>query len=133
MSEEQDGIIVIYDGDCPFCSQYVKMTRLRESVGTVQLLNAREPHPAVTRVIAEGFDLNDGMAAIYRGKIYHGHHCLNLVAGLTTTSGLFNRLNSVLFRNRRAAQVLYPWLRGGRNLTLRALGRSKIAQNPGGN
>lgn len=134
---QAEGIVVIYDGDCPFCSQYVKMTRLRESVGKVVLVNARDPDLEVQREVQRvtnlGFDLNDGMAAVYRGQIYHGHHCLNLIAGLTTASGPFNRLNALIFRNKRTSQFLYPLLRAGRNATLRALGRSKIPATTSGN
>ncbi|CAN0407117.1 unnamed protein product, partial [Scytosiphon promiscuus] len=33
--------VIVYDGECPFCSQYVKMLRIHESVGTVRLIDAR--------------------------------------------------------------------------------------------
>ena len=38
---------IVYDGECPFCTQYVKLMRLRETVGIVKPLNAREDHPVV--------------------------------------------------------------------------------------
>jgi predicted DCC family thiol-disulfide oxidoreductase YuxK len=37
---------IVYDGECPFCTQYVKLMRLRETVGIVKPLNAREDHPS---------------------------------------------------------------------------------------
>ena len=131
-ADDAPGIVVVYDGDCPFCSQYVRMTRLRDSVGAVALINAREPHPAVQQVVDAGFDLDEGMAAIYRGEIYHGHACLVLMAALTSPSGAFNRLNALSFRHKGVARVLYPWLRAGRNVTLRLLGRRKLADGDGG-
>ena len=33
---------IVYDGDCPFCSRYVKLVRLREALGSVDLVNARD-------------------------------------------------------------------------------------------
>ena len=41
-------------------------------------------------------------------------------------SGVFNRLNYWMFRSPRVASVLYPMLRGLRNLLLKALRKSKI-------
>ncbi|MFT5932039.1 MAG: putative DCC family thiol-disulfide oxidoreductase YuxK, partial [Hyphomonas sp.] len=41
------GTFIVYDGDCPFCSEYVKLLRLRDAIGPVSLVNAREDHPAV--------------------------------------------------------------------------------------
>ena len=31
----------IYDGDCPFCSKYVRLIQLKNTVGDVELINAR--------------------------------------------------------------------------------------------
>lgn len=122
------GITIIYDGDCPFCSRYVEMVRLRESVGDVRLVDARDPDAAawLTAVRLRGLDLNDGMVAIYLDQYYHGDECLHLLAGLTSDSGLFNRINSFVFRSRTVSRYLYPVLRAGRNATLAALGREKL-------
>ena len=38
---------IVYDGDCPFCSRYVALVRLREAVGQVVLANARDGGPVV--------------------------------------------------------------------------------------
>ena len=38
---------LVYDGDCPFCSAYVRFVRLRDAVGTVHLVDAREGGPVV--------------------------------------------------------------------------------------
>ena len=57
---------------------------------------------------------------------YHGHDCIHMLALLSTPSSAFNRLNAARFRAPRAARLLYPVLRTGRNAALRLLGRSKI-------
>ena len=33
---------LVYDGDCPFCSRYVQLLRIREAVGPLRLVNARD-------------------------------------------------------------------------------------------
>jgi predicted DCC family thiol-disulfide oxidoreductase YuxK len=117
---------IVYDGQCPFCSRYVKLVRLRESLGQVRLVNAREGGPIVEELQRAGVDLDEGMALKLDGRLYHGQDCIHMLALLSTPSSAFNRLNAALFRSPRAARLLYPVLRTGRNTALRLLGRSKI-------
>jgi predicted DCC family thiol-disulfide oxidoreductase YuxK len=43
-------LTVIYDGECPFCANYVRLYRLRQLVGRVQLVDARGNDPVLQRV-----------------------------------------------------------------------------------
>ena len=52
---------IVYDGQCPFCSRYVQLLRLRESLGRVELVNARHRGPIVDEVVRAGLDLDEGM------------------------------------------------------------------------
>lgn len=126
-NENSTGLIVVYDGDCPFCSRYIKLLKLREAIGTVELINARSGNLIVNELHHAGYDLNEGMVAKYGDKIYHGADCVHVLALLSTDSGLFNRINSIMFRSKILSRILYPVLRLGRNATLRLLGRLKIA------
>ena len=121
-----DSITVIYDGECPFCSAFVRMTRLREAAGEVRLVDARSMSGAVRRVLAAGYRLDDGMAVIFDDRIYHGDEAMTVLASLTTRSGLFNRIVRILFRSPRLARVIYPPLKMGRAATLRLIGRRKL-------
>lgn len=122
----QKAITIVYDGECPFCANYVKLLRLRDAVGPVRLVDARSEDPAVKRVADAGYDLDDGMALIDGETIWHGQDCINRIALMSTSSGVFNRINAAVFRSPRASKALYPVLRGGRNLALKVLGRKKI-------
>lgn len=122
-----DELVIVYDGECPFCSRYVRLLRLRESVGTVRLVDARFGDQLVAELQRSGYDLNDGMVAVYAGRTYHGADCVNLLALLSTDLGVFNRLNAAIFRSAILSRTLYPALRFGRNLTLKLLGRRRIA------
>lgn len=120
---------IVYDGDCPFCSRYVKLVRLRESVGTVKILNARDGGPLVAEILAAGLDLDEGMVLAMDGQFYHGDDCIHRMALLSSPSGPFNRFNRAIFRSPTASRLLYPVLRAGRNSVLRLLGRSKIGNS----
>lgn len=117
---------IVYDGQCPFCSRYVQLVRLRETLGPVQLIDARKGGPQVDKVRQAGLDLDEGMVLKLNGRLYHGADCINMLALLSTPSSGFNRLNAALFRSRTASRLLYPVLRAGRNAVLRLLGRGKI-------
>ena len=89
-------IAIVYDGDCPLCSTYVTMTRLKNAVGTPTLLNARE-RPDLATALARGASLDTGMAVYYQGQIYTGGEAMHMLALLTTPVGFANRLTAALW------------------------------------
>ncbi|WP_428407368.1 DCC1-like thiol-disulfide oxidoreductase family protein [Hyphococcus sp.] len=105
---ERPEIYVVYDGECPFCSAYVRMVRLREAAGNVRLLNAREPHPLVEELKAKGYDLDEGMALKIGDAIYHGPDVMNRLALMSTQSGFLNRLHLWIFSSRAARSSSIP-------------------------
>lgn len=124
----EDGELwIVYDGECPFCSSYVTLYRLRERTGKVHLIDARSGHPLVDEVRSRGLDLDEGMAVMFQGRLYHGAGAMNMLAILGSDGGIFNRVNGALFRHPRLARLLYPVLVRGRWIALRLLGRRLIA------
>lgn len=117
---------IVYDGECPVCSAYVRFLRLKSTAGPVDLINARDGGVWVDRVRAEGFDLDEGMAMYYGGRWYHGADCVHMLALMSSPSGVFNRLNAAIFARPGLARMLYPTMRAGRNLLLKILGKSPL-------
>ena len=126
MSRPDTELWVVYDGECPFCSSYVRLYRLREVAGRVHLVDAREPHPVLDEVRARGFNLDEGMVVKAAGHFYHGAEAMQILAILGAGAGLFNALNRAIFRHPRLARALYPWMVRGRLATLRLLGRRPL-------
>ena len=116
------GIDIVYDGECPFCASYVTMTRLKASVGEVRLFDAREGIPDWGRA----YDINEGMLARHEGRIYYGADAVRALAVLVEPHDLWNRINRTVFGHPTLARAFYPLMRFGRNVTLRALGRTSI-------
>ena len=121
-----DGLSVIYDGACPFCASYVRLSLLREATGHVRLLDARDEPDLCRELKSRGFDLDDGMVVIYEGRVYHAADALRLLAKLSTQPTVIAKLARALLGDHARARRVYPILRAGRNLTLRVLGRRPI-------
>ncbi len=128
--QTQKGAVIVYDGQCPFCSTYVSMLRLRDSVGAVQLIDARSADPVVSELQDKGYDLDEGMVLLYGGRIYYGADCVNRLALLTTQSGFFNRISASVFRNESLSRQISPVLKFGRSVALRLLRRKRISGGP---
>jgi predicted DCC family thiol-disulfide oxidoreductase YuxK len=105
---------IVYDGDCPFCSRYVALLRLREQ-HDVRLVDARK-NPAFAAQY--GLDLNAGMIVDLDGNVFHGARAISVLSRL---SGTISPL-----RSEWIARAVYPLLRFGRNVSLKVLGRSRI-------
>jgi predicted DCC family thiol-disulfide oxidoreductase YuxK len=119
-------MVVIYDGQCVFCSAYVRLIRLREAVGRVALIDGRNDGVAELMARELGLDLNEGMLVLHHGRSYYGSEAMNILSLLTTRSGLLNRAIASVFRSPTLARMLYPVMRLGRRVTLALLGRSPI-------
>lgn len=122
--------MLFYDGDCPFCSAYVRYIRVREAVGELTIINMRKEDAPLESIIERGFDLDEGMVLKLGDSYYHGDDCIHMLALLSSPSGVFNKINALVFSSRKRSRILYPVLRSGRNLTLMLLGRRKIRRSP---
>lgn len=117
---------LIYDGECPFCSAYVRFLRLREAFGDIQLVDARTDTALVADLKSKDIDLDEGMVLQIGDQVYHGADCIHVLSLMSGESGLFNRFNGWVFRSPTRSRFLYPILRAGRNAALAMLGRRKI-------
>lgn len=123
------GDFLLYDGECPFCSAFVKMQRMRAAGIRLKLLDAREEPELVSAFYHKGLDVNEGMIMRLGDTVYYGGDVMNMVALMTGPTGFFNRILGVAFSNRRVSLFLYPFLRAGRNATLALIGKKKIEQH----
>ena len=122
----KDEAWLIYDGECPFCNAYVSYLRVRDSIGILHLVNARDGGAIVEEIHRANIDLDEGMVLKFGNRFYHGADCIHMLACLSSPSTLFNRVNAAIFQSRSLSFLLYPILRAGRNFVLRILGRREI-------
>lgn len=120
------GIFLVYDRQCPVCDAYCRLVRVRPSSGTLHLIDARAPSAIMDEITAAGLDIDEGMVVRMDGRLHYGSAAISALARHGARSGIFNRLNSVVFGSQRAARAIYPLLRACRNLLLKCLGRTRI-------
>jgi predicted DCC family thiol-disulfide oxidoreductase YuxK len=130
ISRPPEPALVVYDGECIFCRNFARLLRLRDSVGPVELLDARSGDPRVLAYQRQGYDLNQGMLFVWQGRVYHAAAAMQMLAALTTPVSWFNRLAAALFSRPVPARLLYPVLNGGRMLTLLLRGKGLIKLPP---
>lgn len=126
--ELKGDVYFVYDGDCPICTTAAHALRIREAVGPLHLINAREgaDQPLVKEVTALGYDLDEGMVIKFAGRYYHGANALGIMALLGSEVGWFNRINGLLFRFKPVATLLYPPMRATRNALISIKGIPKL-------
>ncbi|WP_108810623.1 DCC1-like thiol-disulfide oxidoreductase family protein [Sphingorhabdus sp. Alg231-15] len=117
---------LVYDGECPFCANYVELLSLREQFPGLVLVNAREEkdHEAVMKMRQAGFVVDEGMALVEGDTIIYGAAAIHSLA--QPSSSIFGRLNWWIFKSQRRAGALYPILKFGRSIVLKILGRKKL-------
>lgn len=122
----QEDVWLVYDDECPVCRTYCKYARIRETVGRLRLVDARQPGELMDEITAAGLDIDQGMVLKYRQAMYYGTDAIFMLSLFSTRSGWFNRLCFVFFGTRPGARVFYPLGRAFRNLLLKLLGISYI-------
>ncbi len=125
MTEESD-IFLVYDKQCPACNYYCNLVRIRESVGNLVLVDAREPSTFMDEITAAELDIDQGMVLIVGDRMYYGVDAIHALSIMGTRSGVFNRVTYWCFKSKAVSSVLYPIFRAARNLLLKILGRTKI-------
>ena len=123
---EQADVLLVYDAECPACDNYSRMVRIREDVGRLVIVDAREDTPVMREITAAGLDIDEGMVLKLGGELYYGSEAIHMLAMIGSRSGLFNRFNYHVFSSPRLARTLYPVLRAGRAVLLKLLGKTRV-------
>ncbi len=123
---EREEILLVYDRECPACNAYCQVVNIRESVGDLRIVDARENSQIMEEITAQGLDIDQGMVLKMGGQLYYGADAIHALALIGSRSGIFNRMNYWMFKSKTASSLLYPILRFFRNLLLKILGKSKI-------
>lgn len=124
--DQGEKILLVYDKECPACDNYCQVVKIRESVGELVIVNARDDHEVIGEITDLGLDIDQGMVLKMGGKIYYGPDAIHALALISSRSGIFNRFNYWLFKSQILSELLYPVLKFCRNMLLKILRVKKI-------
>ena len=120
------GTFLIYDGDCPLCTDYVQSTKIREKIPDLQFVSARDVDDArVKHAWDIGINLNEEMALYYENSWYTGPEAM-LKLGATGTPGVLDRLIHTYLGGADVRRKRYGFLVSFRKILLRMLSRQEI-------
>ena len=100
---------IYYDGDCYFCSNFVKKLELEETYGQVNLYSIRDNLAVKEKIRTLGFNVNKGFLVEYNQKWFWGDEAYKLVN--------INKNKKIDMRS-LASKVPYKFLVLGRYITL---------------
>jgi predicted DCC family thiol-disulfide oxidoreductase YuxK len=115
-------VVIVYDGACPFCSDYVRYQDLRARADSVELVDARIDPQALVRYAIAAADLEDGMVVIVDDTAHRGADAVHALSTLSQTPRNW-WVSAVAFASRSAivSRLLYPFLMLGRRVVLTVL------------
>jgi predicted DCC family thiol-disulfide oxidoreductase YuxK len=129
MDAKNQDVWFVYDGECPLCLMGATHFRIKQAVGNLHVLDARqagEAHPVMQDLKAHRLDLDQGMVLKIGGRLYHGADALHVMAIIGTNTGWLNRINAALFKSKALARLCYPLMKAARNLALAVKGVPNI-------
>ncbi len=126
MTTQSNILYLIYDGECPICSHAAKVIKIRQAVGKMEIINARENHPLVIEAKKQGYDLDKGIVIKYQGKSYYGKEAMHLLAMLGSPVGVLNKINVFLFKSKFLLAIFYPIFKFIRRCLLLVIGVKPI-------
>ena len=122
-------VTIVYDGACPFCSDYVAYQDLKARAETVELVDARKDPQALARYAIDAADLEDGMVVIVDGVAHRGAEAVHALS-IRSKAPRNWWVSAVAFASRSAlvSRLLYPFLKVGRRIALTALRVPRFSQ-----
>ena len=126
---KNNDVTIVYDGECPFCSDFVSLNRLKEHGYTVKIINARDTKNSVVIDLRKNFDIDKGMIVIHGEKVLYGSSAARFISSFNSYGILRASLYRLMLANQKIANILYPVLVFLRKLYFRLVGKKFINED----
>lgn len=123
---DREEITLVFDRQCPVCTYYCRLVRIRKQLGNVVIMDAREPSKIMDKITAKGWDVDDGIVLKIGTRLYYGSDAIHALALISSRSGIFNRFNYWMFKSQDVSNLSYPFFKFLRRMLLKIMGISKI-------
>ena len=102
----REEILLVYDGECPACNAYCQVVRIKESVGDLRTVDARENSEVMNEITAQCLDIDQGMVLKMGEQLYYGADAIHMLALIGSRSGIFNRFNYWMFKSKTISKII---------------------------
>ena len=116
-------LIIYYDKDCPFCSKYSELVKLRSSY-KVNLLNARDFPEAMNRFLDLGMDINEGFIIQVGDEFLQGDKAVVFLSKEMRADAFFDSLLLRMMKNKYFMLLVYPIVKKIRIVLLWIIGKN---------
>jgi predicted DCC family thiol-disulfide oxidoreductase YuxK len=118
-------IILYYDKQCPFCSKYANLVKLKKNFEII-LKNARENLDEIS-ILCKNLDINNGFIVLYKNDCFQGAKALEFLNSAVDKTTLLGKLHFLFKYDNFISNLLYKFLFILRKIILYILGKnSKI-------
>ncbi len=111
-------LTLVYDGGCPFCSQFALRSELLGGISGMQILDGRQEHALRQTLAAKGMNLASGAVLLDEDDAWHGSAAIAELSRRMKPSDALLRVLVGLFGRPERAAFLYPGLLLARRLLL---------------
>lgn len=117
---------IVYDQNCPFCSDFVRVLEVKQAGHDVEFINARDAANPRIKILSMKYNLDDGMVVIVDGVEYYGDSAAHIMAMLSSTNTYRGAFYKLILKNKILAAYFYPVLVILRKLFFRLTRRKLI-------
>ena len=112
-------LVLIYDGDCPFCNKFAELIELKSGLPNLTVKNARDNKLEMKELYLKGYDIDQGAILLKNDEIFHGASAINWICSqIKQPSDSLLRVLSITFMNKKRTNLLFPFLLIGRRIIL---------------
>ncbi len=118
-------LTLYYDKQCPFCSKYANLLKLKENF-EITLKDARENQSEIS-LISGNLNINDGFIVVYKKDCFQGAKALSFLNSAVDKTTLLGKLHFFFRYDNLFSNLLYKLFFILRKIILFILGKnSKI-------
>lgn len=104
----KDKIILYYDKQCPFCSKYANLLKLKENF-EITLKDARENLDEIA-LLCGNLNINDGFIVVYKDNCFQGTKALEFLNNGVDKTTLLGKLHFLFKYDNFLSHLLYKLL-----------------------
>ncbi len=123
---KKNDITIVYDGECPFCSDFVSLNNLKDHGYDIKIVNARDTNNPLIHDLKKKYNIDYGMIVILDKKILYGSSAARFISSSYSKKNFKSIIYRLVLFNQKIANFTYPILVFLRKIYFRLVGKKFI-------